>query len=67
MVEIVERLGIERRQGWLYYVDENADVTWQSASGPVTRPIREIIMLQEEQLRVGGTEAAPSLTAAPTA
>ncbi len=46
------------------HVDETSEVSWQTAAGPVSKPICEIIALQEEQLRVGGTEAAPSF--APT-
>jgi len=45
------------------HVEQNADVSWQTAAGPVTRPVNEIITLQEEQLRVGGMEAAPSFAA----
>jgi chromosomal replication initiation ATPase DnaA len=43
------------------HVDQDAEVTWQSAAGLISRSIREIIQRQEEQLRVGGMEAVPAL------
>jgi len=45
------------------YLEENADVTWQTGAGPQTRSLHAIIECQEEHLRVGGKDAALSADA----